>query len=131
MQTTCVLVDVGLGGELRAGKRLEERVREARKMGFERIIVPRSPGRAPASSARAGGSSGSAGGEHVVECRTLFDVVQAAFVNPEVARSFTNRRARKNAAPKRWAKQWTSGEEDEQKGIAGFDSEGVEDHAES
>jgi hypothetical protein len=126
--TTCVLVDVGLGGELRAGKRLEERVREARKMGFERIIVPRSPGgRAQASSARAGGSSGSAGGEHVVQCRTLFDVVQAAFVNPEVARSFTNRRARKNAAPKRWAKQGSSGED--QNEDADFDAECVDDGA--
>jgi hypothetical protein len=84
-------------------------VREARKMGFERIIVPRSPSKVKTPTAR----SSAPGGEHVVECRTLFDVVEAAFVNPEVAKSFTNRRARKSAAPKRWAKQARSDDHNE------------------
>jgi hypothetical protein len=59
-----------------------------------------------------------------MECRTLFDVVEAAFVSPEVARSFTNRRARKNAAPKRWARQGSAGGDDENVD-ADFDGEDV------
>ncbi len=37
---TCVLGEVGLSGEVRAVRRVAERVREAEKMGYERILVP-------------------------------------------------------------------------------------------
>ena len=39
--------EVGLGGELRPVSRLAERVREAARHGFERIILPRSGARGP------------------------------------------------------------------------------------
>jgi len=83
----------GLGGELRGGKRLDERIREAQKMGFQRIIVPSaSTSRFSSKAAKDGKMNNSVG---VVECRTLCDVVAAAFVNPEVSRSLSNRRARR------------------------------------
>jgi len=37
---TCVVGEVGLSGEVRAVRRVTERVREAEKMGYERILVP-------------------------------------------------------------------------------------------
>ena len=37
---TCVVGEVGLSGEVRAVRRVAERVREAEKMGYERILVP-------------------------------------------------------------------------------------------
>lgn len=37
---TCVVGEVGLGGELRGVSRIEERIREAAKMGFKKIILP-------------------------------------------------------------------------------------------
>lgn len=44
---TLWLGEVGLGGELRPVFQTAERLAEAAKMGFDRAIVPRSPGRAP------------------------------------------------------------------------------------
>ena len=73
---------------------MEERVREALKMGFQRIIIPKTSHRS--SSSRGGG-----GGEEnlrlsqVVECKTLFDALEAAFINPDVVKSFTNKRQNK------------------------------------
>jgi DNA repair protein RadA/Sms len=37
---TCVVGEIGLGGELRGISRIEERIREAEKMGFKKIIIP-------------------------------------------------------------------------------------------
>jgi hypothetical protein len=54
-------------------------------MGFKRVIVPRSVGTARANS----------GEEGVMPCKTLIDVVSAAFVNPAVARSLHSRRNRR------------------------------------
>lgn len=89
----------GLGGELRGGKRLDERIREAQKMGFQRIIVPKASASRfnsqAASSARGAKDGKLTNVAGVVECRTLYDVVAAAFVNPEVSRSLSNRRARR------------------------------------
>jgi len=39
---TAVLGEIGLGGELRPVTQLEKRILEAQKLGFERIIVPKS-----------------------------------------------------------------------------------------
>lgn len=38
---TCLAGEVGLAGEIRPVNRLEQRVREAEKLGFKRIIVPK------------------------------------------------------------------------------------------
>ena len=38
--TTCLCGEVGLAGEIRPVNRLEQRIREAEKLGFERILVP-------------------------------------------------------------------------------------------
>lgn len=40
-QTVCFAGEVGLSGEIRAVNRLEQRIAEAEKMGFEKIIVSR------------------------------------------------------------------------------------------
>lgn len=37
---TCLCGEVGLAGEIRPVNRLEQRIREAEKLGFERILVP-------------------------------------------------------------------------------------------
>lgn len=37
---TCVVGEVGLGGEVRGVSRIEERIRESARMGFGRIIMP-------------------------------------------------------------------------------------------
>ncbi|NJM93723.1 MAG: DNA repair protein RadA, partial [Cytophagales bacterium] len=37
--TTCFCAEIGLGGELRAVNRLENRIAEASKLGFERICI--------------------------------------------------------------------------------------------
>ena len=38
--TDCIVGEVGLTGEVRRVSRIEQRVKEAAKLGFERIIVP-------------------------------------------------------------------------------------------
>ncbi len=38
--TTCLCGEVGLAGEIRPVNRLEQRIREAEKLGFKRILVP-------------------------------------------------------------------------------------------
>lgn len=40
-QKTCFAAEVGLSGEIRAVSRIEQRVAEAEKLGFERIVVSR------------------------------------------------------------------------------------------
>ena len=43
LENTCVIGEVGLGGELRRVNRLENRVAEAQKLGFEHAIIPSGP----------------------------------------------------------------------------------------
>ena len=43
LQNTCVIGEVGLGGELRRVNRLENRVAEAQKLGFDHAIIPTGP----------------------------------------------------------------------------------------
>jgi DNA repair protein RadA/Sms len=50
-QRLALCAEVGLGGELRPVRRAGERVREAARHGFERIILPRSSARGAARSA--------------------------------------------------------------------------------
>ncbi len=45
LENTCVIGEVGLGGELRRVNRLENRVAEAQKLGFENAIIPSGPER--------------------------------------------------------------------------------------
>jgi DNA repair protein RadA/Sms len=53
---TVLLGEVGLGGELRSVPRAEARVREAAKLGFKRVVLPRagSPTRDQLSTSGAG-----------------------------------------------------------------------------
>jgi len=37
---TVYIGEIGLGGEVRRVNRLEERIREAEKLGFDQIVVP-------------------------------------------------------------------------------------------
>ncbi|MBO5718694.1 MAG: DNA repair protein RadA, partial [Bacteroidales bacterium] len=39
-KNTCLAGEVGLAGEIRPVNRIEQRIMEAQKLGFERIIVP-------------------------------------------------------------------------------------------
>jgi DNA repair protein RadA/Sms len=38
--TDCIIGEVGLTGEVRRVSRIEQRVQEAAKLGFERVILP-------------------------------------------------------------------------------------------
>ncbi len=42
-RTTCMTGEIGLSGEIRPVNRIEQRIAEARKLGFKRIIVPDQP----------------------------------------------------------------------------------------
>ena len=87
---------VGLDGELRGGKRMEERIREAQKMGFNRIIVPKSGFKSKTSDKQAGlkansiasTTSSAASGGGIIECKNLYDVIEHAFVNPTLGKAF-------------------------------------------
>lgn len=46
-QNTCFAGEVGLSGEIRAVNRIEQRIAEAEKLGFEKIIVSRYNGKPP------------------------------------------------------------------------------------
>ena len=37
---TCLCGEVGLAGEIRSVNRIEQRIAEAQKLGFKRIIIP-------------------------------------------------------------------------------------------
>lgn len=63
---TALIGEIGLGGEIRGGRGLEARVSEARKMGFTRIIVPKSARFKDSSRGAAGAEAGG-----VVSCGTL------------------------------------------------------------
>jgi DNA repair protein RadA/Sms len=39
-EQTCVTGEVGLAGEIRPVNRIDQRIREAEKLGFQQIIVP-------------------------------------------------------------------------------------------
>ena len=70
----CALIgEVGLSGELRAVSQLPLRLREAKQMGFKRLIVPR--------ALRAGDARHE--GLEVVQARTLSEALDAALVNKE------------------------------------------------
>lgn len=43
LENTCVIGEVGLGGELRRVNRTENRIAEAQKLGFENVIIPSGP----------------------------------------------------------------------------------------
>ena len=68
---------------------MEERIREAQKMGFNRIIVPKS-GLKPKTSDKQAGlkTSSTASGGGIIECKNLYDVIEHAFVNPTLGKAF-------------------------------------------
>jgi hypothetical protein len=85
---------------LRSSKRLEERVKEALKLGFNRIIVPKAAARSGGGGAAAKKAEGTLASKNVIECANIYEAVAAAFVNPEVAKRFTSRRTKASAAPR-------------------------------
>jgi DNA repair protein RadA/Sms len=66
-----VIGEVGLSGELRAVSQLEARLKEARKLGFRRCIIPRSPRRIAFSLPE---------GLEAITCRTLVEAMDAALI---------------------------------------------------
>jgi DNA repair protein RadA/Sms len=63
--------EVGLSGELRAVSQLEVRLKEARKLGFKRCVIPRSPGRRAFKLPD---------GLEIVACRSLQEATDAALL---------------------------------------------------
>jgi DNA repair protein RadA/Sms len=74
---TALIGELGLGGELRGGRGLEQRVAEARKMGFSRVVVPRSAGFKDRSQSQS--EQGHGQGQDVFACRSLRDVLPLVF----------------------------------------------------
>jgi DNA repair protein RadA/Sms len=72
---TALIGELGLGGELRGGRGLEQRVAEARKMGFSRVVVPRSAGFKDRSQSQTEHGQG----KDVFACRSLRDVLPLVF----------------------------------------------------
>jgi DNA repair protein RadA/Sms len=68
------LGEVGLGGELRAVPRLAQRVREAAKLGFRRVVAPSSRGRTDGDLA----NSTSGLGIEIIEADTVSAAVEIA-----------------------------------------------------
>ncbi len=66
-----VIGEVGLSGELRAVSQLEARLKEARKLGFKRCVIPRSPGRR---------SFNLPDGLEAIACRTLRGAIDVALI---------------------------------------------------
>jgi DNA repair protein RadA/Sms len=66
-----VIGEIGLSGELRAVSQLEARLKEARKLGFKRCIIPRSPQRRSFSLPE---------GLATIACRTLAEAIDAALI---------------------------------------------------
>jgi len=87
---TALIGELGLGGELRGGKGLEQRIAEAKKMGFTRVVVPMSAGykevKAHGQTQAGGQSKGSL--FEVVSCRSLKDALVKSFENVEDVEAF-------------------------------------------
>ena len=66
-----VIGEVGLSGELRAVSQLEARLKEARKLGFKRCVIPRSPGRR---------SFNLPDGLEAIACRSLREAIDVALL---------------------------------------------------
>jgi DNA repair protein RadA/Sms len=68
---TAFIGELGLGGELRGGRKLEQRISEAVKSGFRRIIVP-----AVATGQKS--LSSYASGVEIIPCHTLKDALKVS-----------------------------------------------------
>jgi DNA repair protein RadA/Sms len=76
---TVFIGELGLGGELRGGGRLEDRLRAASAAGFRRAFVPR--GSVPRG--RNGSTPSTVAGVSVVEVRTIGEMVERALGNTQ------------------------------------------------
>lgn len=101
---------LGLGGELRGSKRIEDRVREAIKLGFTRIIIPAVTKRTKASdndneedklhhsNKEMLKTNASADYQrYTLQCSNILEVVALAFVNPDVVSSMKQKRRKKRS----------------------------------
>jgi len=69
-RSAAVIGEVGLSGELRTVNQLDRRIAEASRLGFTRMIVPK--------SSRRGGNASPPDGIDVVRCRTAAEAIEAA-----------------------------------------------------
>ena len=74
--------EVGLLGELRTVVSLEKRVKEAKRMGFSRVITARDHGGGPRSKTNQKTHTSNALGIEWVQCETLMDALNLALVSP-------------------------------------------------
>lgn len=96
---TAFIGEIGLGGELRGGKRIEQRINEAIKLGFRRIIIPRSTGyrdsKKPLTKSESKASSAQYPGVDVVPCASLWEALVAGLQHEDVAGLLNGTRKRK------------------------------------
>ena len=87
--------ELGLGGDIRSGRQVESRIREAEKMGFKRVFIPKS-----ASSAKFVKELQSQFSIEVIPSKTLEDVLSEALDTGVGVKDLLNnhrRRVRKQA----------------------------------
>jgi len=120
----------GLGGELRGSKRIDDRVKEAVKLGFTRIIIPAVKKTMKASDEEdklhhiRNNSSSSKQlksiitspdyQRYILECSNILEVVALAFVNPAVVSSMKQKRLRKRRVVGGSLQQPLSGDDDDE-----------------
>lgn len=112
---TAFIGEIGLGGELRGGKRIEQRVNEAIKLGFTRVIVPATSGYKKSSISSSMSSSPVSpaveAGVKIIPCSTLREACQHGLVlEPgESIDSIIAKRQRNNSGNKKKKQQEMSG----------------------
>eukprot|EP01041_Mallomonas_annulata_P005326 gene5326-10650_t len=92
--------EIGLGGDLRSGRQMESRILEAQKMGFKRVIVPRTLRKNGKEDSRRNSSGGGGGGIEVIACKDLKEVLEEVLDVPNVDTLLNNHRRRgKKSSP--------------------------------
>ena len=91
--------EVGLLGELRTIVSLEKRVKEAKRMGFSRIITARDRGSGPRSKKNQKAYTTNKLGIEWVQCETLKDALNLALVSPLPKRASRKKKQTSDAMP--------------------------------
>ncbi len=86
---TAFIGELGLGGELRGGKKIEQRIHEAVKAGFKRVIVPVAAGKSMSSNDKLRNIE-------VVPCHNLKEVVAAGLLTHNVEQLLSSQRRKRN-----------------------------------
>lgn len=145
---TAFIGEIGLGGELRGGKRIEQRISEAAKLGFRRIVIPRSTGfqnqkkkavavsnvatttttAAAAASAGDAATNSPTSNVEIIPCGSLWEALVAGLHHSD-AGSLLNQQSRKKRVAS-YNKSWTARHRNDDDGDIDH-SDHMDDHDDS